>query len=197
MALAQESISRTPDSCYTQLNCNTHCSARTSYSFTPHLPRVRGSLWLSNYYQSRKPSIYCLTSGPITREPGYCYYHAKFGPSARNCQTLCLRNQTASCPPEFLSPRSRSTGTVNPLSDDDGPFPTDLLFVRDPLNNLNFMMDNSRSRSLLPSNLPPRPNQSQRKNVCRKWIRSHTFRNCLLDHIPGSGTQPPLTVYKS
>ena len=153
MALAQESIFRTPNPCHTQPNCNTHYSTRTLFSSTPRLPPANRSLGPNSYHQPRNPSTSCFTPRSTTRESGYCYYHAKFGPSVRNCQTLCSWNQTTSCSREFRLRQSRNT--VNPLSDDDGPFPPDLLFIRDPLNDLNFMIDTGSSRSLLPYNLPP------------------------------------------
>ena len=153
MALAQESIFRTPNPCHTQPNCNTHYSTRTLFSSTPRLPPANRSLGPNSYHQPRNPSTSCFTPRSTTREPGYCYYHAKFGPSVRNCQTFCSWNQTTSCSREFRLRQSRNT--VDPLSDDDGPFPPDLLFIRDPLNDLNFMIDTGNSRSLLPCNVPP------------------------------------------
>ena len=189
MALAQESIFRTPNSCHTQPNCNTHYNTRTLFSSTPRLPPANRSLGPNNYHQPRNPSTSCLTPRSTTREPGYCYYHAKFGPSARNCQTPCSWNQTASCSRNFRSPQSRNT--VNPLSDDDGPFPSDLLFIKDPLNDLNFMIDTGSSRSLLPCDLSPDQTKAKGKMFAAKGSEVTLFETVHLIVSLGVGRHLP------
>ena len=125
IALSQESIFRTPNLCHTWPNGNTHYSIRTLFSSTPRLPHANRSLGPNYYHHPRNPSTSCLTTRSTTREPGYCYYHAKFSPSARNCQPPCSWNQTARRSRDF---RSQSRNIVNSLSDDDRSFPPDLLY---------------------------------------------------------------------
>ena len=189
MALAQESIFRTTNSCHTQPNGNTHYSTRTLFSSTPRLTPANKSLGPNNYHQPRNPSTFCLTPRSTTPEPGYCYYHAKFGPSARNCQTPCSWNQTASCSRDFRSPQSRNT--VNPLSDDDGPFPSDLLFIKDPLNDLNFMIDTGSSRSLLPCDLSPDQTKAKGKMFAANGFEVTLFETVHLIISLGVGRHLP------
>ena len=80
MALALESIFRTPNPCHTQSNGNIRYSTRTLFSSTPRLPPANRSLGPNNYHQPRNPFTSCLTPRSTTREPGYCCYYAKFAP---------------------------------------------------------------------------------------------------------------------
>ena len=79
-------------------------------------------------------------------------YHSRFGPDARNCQALCSWNSTPK-QPSIMQP-SPSHSTLYPLSDDNGPFPPELLFVEDPLYSLHFLINTGSSRSLLLCDLP-------------------------------------------
>ena len=112
---------------------------------------ARSSFWLSNSHQSRKPTTSCLTSRPTTREPSYCYCHAKFGPRAKIVKHLVHGIRLSAANQTFVRHKVgilsiRFLMTMHPSS-------LTCFFIRDPFNGLGFVIDTGSSRSLLPRNL--------------------------------------------
>ena len=116
----------------------------------PRLPPTCPPL---NFHNSNQTyNQYHVSPSQTHQRRSLCFYHSRFGPDARNYQAPCLWNSTPKQP--SITQPSPSQPTLHPLSDDNGPFPPELLFLENPLNSLHFLINTGSCRSLQPCDLP-------------------------------------------
>ena len=167
--------------------------SHTSNTFS-RLP-INSQQPINNSFRTRNTFASHPTPSPLSQ--GYCFYHTKFGQDARKCQPPCSWAPNSNQSQETHQYSNRCLPSTGSLFDKFESFFSPLLFIKDPLTSIDFLIDTGSSKSLLPCDQSSDPVCATGKMLAANDSEINLFETVPLTVSLGTGKPLPWQFRKA